>query len=173
MILRTFSTGSFMVEAISSLVGSSRGPARGRGRADELCSWSRSCGPGSGSCARWSAMARVIAWRNPPGGVGAELVTALPLELVHGFMRPMLPSWMRSRNWSPRLVYFLAMDTTSRRLASPARSWRALPALRPARRPGAPSAGCPRARRSPAPPSLTRLAGVPVGLLHVEQRLRA
>src|SRR5205809_231887 len=33
-------------------------------------------------------------------------------------MRPMLPSWIRSRNWSPRFVYFLAMEMTSRRLAS-------------------------------------------------------
>src|SRR5678816_1292393 len=30
----------------------------------------------------------------------------------------MLPSWIRSRNCSPRLVYFLAIDTTRRRLAS-------------------------------------------------------
>ena len=30
----------------------------------------------------------------------------------------MLPSWMRSRNWRPRLLYFLAMETTSRRLAA-------------------------------------------------------
>src|SRR5438094_9675022 len=30
----------------------------------------------------------------------------------------MLPSWMRSRNGTPRLVYFLAMEMTSRRLAS-------------------------------------------------------
>src|SRR3972149_6193943 len=33
-------------------------------------------------------------------------------------MRPMFPSWMRSRNWRPRLVYFLAMEMTRRRLAS-------------------------------------------------------
>src|ERR1700684_1948127 len=33
-------------------------------------------------------------------------------------MRPMFPSWIRSRNCSPRLVYFLAIDTTRRRLAS-------------------------------------------------------
>src|SRR5439155_1205772 len=30
----------------------------------------------------------------------------------------MLPSWIRSRNCSPRLVYFLAIEITSRRLAS-------------------------------------------------------
>ena len=30
----------------------------------------------------------------------------------------MLPSWIRSRNCRPRLVYFLAIDTTRRRLAS-------------------------------------------------------
>src|SRR5205809_1009254 len=32
-------------------------------------------------------------------------------------MSPMLPSWMRSRNWRPRLMYRLAIDTTRRRLA--------------------------------------------------------
>ena len=31
----------------------------------------------------WSAMARVMAWRIPPGGVGGELVAAGVLELVH------------------------------------------------------------------------------------------
>src|SRR5438270_1973856 len=30
----------------------------------------------------------------------------------------MLPSWMRSRNCRPRLVYFLAIEITSRRFAS-------------------------------------------------------
>ena len=30
----------------------------------------------------------------------------------------MLPSWIKSRNWRPRLGYFLAMETTRRRLAS-------------------------------------------------------
>ena len=30
----------------------------------------------------------------------------------------MLPSWIRSRNCRPRFVYFLAIETTSRRLAS-------------------------------------------------------
>ncbi len=33
-------------------------------------------------------------------------------------MRPKLPSWIRSRNSIPRPTYRLAMDTTSRRLAS-------------------------------------------------------
>src|SRR5437588_24828 len=32
-------------------------------------------------------------------------------------MSPMLPSWMRSRNWRPRFMYRLAIDTTRRRLA--------------------------------------------------------
>jgi hypothetical protein len=39
-------------------------------------------------------------------------------NLSTAFMRPMLPSWMRSRNCRPRFVYFLAMETTRRRLAS-------------------------------------------------------
>src|SRR5260370_25248147 len=30
----------------------------------------------------------------------------------------MLPSWIKSRNCKPRLVYFFAMETTRRRLAS-------------------------------------------------------
>src|SRR6266511_2065871 len=30
----------------------------------------------------------------------------------------MLPSWIRSRNWRPRLVYFLAIEMTRRRFAS-------------------------------------------------------
>src|SRR3984885_15115720 len=33
-------------------------------------------------------------------------------------MSPMLPSWMRSRNCRPRLVYFLAIEMTRRRFAS-------------------------------------------------------
>src|SRR5215217_8667279 len=33
-------------------------------------------------------------------------------------MRPRFPSWIRSRNETPRLRYFLAMETTSLRLAS-------------------------------------------------------
>ena len=33
-------------------------------------------------------------------------------------MRPILPSWMRSRNCRPRLVYFFAMEITRRKLAS-------------------------------------------------------
>ena len=33
-------------------------------------------------------------------------------------MRPRLPSWTRSRSPSPRPMYFLAIDTTSRRFAS-------------------------------------------------------
>src|SRR5229473_602912 len=33
-------------------------------------------------------------------------------------MRPIFPSWIKSSNCKPRLVYFLAMETTRRRLAS-------------------------------------------------------
>src|SRR2546425_3820453 len=39
-------------------------------------------------------------------------------NLSTAFIRPMLPSWMRSKNCRPRLVYFLAIDTTRRRFAS-------------------------------------------------------
>src|SRR5881394_1475224 len=39
-------------------------------------------------------------------------------NLSTAFIRPILPSWIRSRNCRPRLVYFLAIEMTSRRLAS-------------------------------------------------------
>jgi len=35
-------------------------------------------------------------------------------NLSTAFIRPMLPSWIRSRNCRPRLVYFLAIEITSR-----------------------------------------------------------
>src|SRR5881396_1360568 len=34
------------------------------------------------------------------------------------FINPMFPSWIKSRNDKPRLVYFLAIEITSRRFAS-------------------------------------------------------
>src|SRR4030065_389231 len=48
----------------------------------------------------------------------ALLYPARYSNLSPAFIRPMFPSWMRSRNCSPRLVYFLAIDTTRRRFAS-------------------------------------------------------
>ena len=34
------------------------------------------------------------------------------------FIRPMFPSWIKSRNDRPRFVYFFAIEITRRRLAS-------------------------------------------------------
>src|SRR5216117_2098674 len=63
-------------------------------------------------------MARVIAWRIHHVAYVENLYPRRYSNLSTAFMRPMLPSWMRSRNCRPRLVYFLAIEMTSRRLAS-------------------------------------------------------
>jgi len=55
---------------------------------------------------------------DPPRRVRRELVPRRYSNLSTAFMRPMLPSWIRSRNCRPRFVYFLAIEMTSRRLAS-------------------------------------------------------
>src|ERR1700712_5500975 len=39
-------------------------------------------------------------------------------NLSTAFIKPMLPSWIRSRNCKPRFVYFLAMEITRRKFAS-------------------------------------------------------
>ena len=39
-------------------------------------------------------------------------------NLSTAFIRPMLPSWIRSRNCRPRLVHFSAIEITRRRFAS-------------------------------------------------------
>lgn len=88
-------------------------PARGwRAR---ICSSTRSCGPGCG----WSGTGR--RWRadrlsNPPGGVSGELIAPAVFELSAARIRPMLPSWIKSSKCRPRLTYFLATETTRRRL---------------------------------------------------------
>ncbi len=53
---------------------------------------------------------------NPPGRIRRELVSAAILVLVDARIKPALPSWIRSRKLRPRLRYFLAIDTTSRKL---------------------------------------------------------
>src|SRR5206468_4939227 len=66
----------------------------------------------------WSAMALVIAWRIHHVAYVENLYPRRYSNLSTAFMRPMLPSWMRSRNWRPRFVYFLAIEMTNLRLAS-------------------------------------------------------
>jgi len=68
--------------------------------------------------ARLVAIARVMACRTPPRRVGGELVAAAVLELVHGLHQPDVPLLSQIRNCRPRLVYFFAIETTSRRFAS-------------------------------------------------------
>ena len=60
---------------------------------------------------------------NPPRGVSGKLVATAILETSTPFIRPMLPSWMMSRNARPRFVYFLPMEMTNpRRSLRPSRS---------------------------------------------------
>ena len=117
-ILRTLATGMSMRLAISSEVGS---------RPSSCTSWrlvrisllmvSIMC-TGMRMVRAWSAMARVMAWRIHHVAYVENLYPRRHSNLSTAFIRPMLPSWIRSRNCRPRLVYFLAMDTTRRRLAS-------------------------------------------------------
>ena len=65
----------------------------------------------------WSAIARVIAWRIHHVAYVENLKPFSKSNFSTARMRPMLPSWMRSRNDIPRPMYFFAIDTTSRRLA--------------------------------------------------------
>src|SRR5664280_282733 len=63
-------------------------------------------------------MARVIAWRIHHVAYVENLNPLVWSNFSTARMRPRLPSWMRSRKARPRLRYLLAMETTSRRLAS-------------------------------------------------------
>jgi len=84
----------------------------------------------------WSAMARVIAWRITRSR-RSRTYSRRYSNLSAARINPMLPSWIRSRRCSPRLTYFLATETTRRRLASTRSSWRApLPAHRDGSRSG-------------------------------------
>jgi hypothetical protein len=67
--------------------------------------------------AAWSAMARVIACRIHHVAYVENLKPFSKSNFSTARMRPMLPSWMRSRKDMPRPMYFFAIDTTSRRLA--------------------------------------------------------
>ena len=56
---------------------------------------------------------------DPPCRIGGELVAlACSRNFSTALSRPRLPSWIRSSRLMPRPVYFLATDTTSRKLAS-------------------------------------------------------
>src|SRR5206468_4192964 len=115
---RTLSTGTSILVAISSGVGS---------RPSSCTSWrevrmsllivSIMC-TGMRIVRAWSAMARVMAWRIHQVAYVENLYPRRYSNLSTAFMRPMLPSWIRSRNCRPRFVYFLAIEMTSRRLAS-------------------------------------------------------
>src|SRR3954451_10554076 len=69
-----------------------------------------------------------MAWRIHHVAYVENLYPRRYSNLSTAFIRPMLPSWIRSRNCNRRFVYFFAMETTSRRLASI--SWR-LGCIRP------------------------------------------
>ena len=64
----------------------------------------------------WSAIARVIAWRIHHVAYVQNLKPRRYSYLSTARIRPVLPSWIRSRKLRPRLRYFLAIETTSRRL---------------------------------------------------------
>src|SRR5579875_187164 len=63
-------------------------------------------------------MERVIAWRIHQVASVLHLYPRRYSNLSTAFISPILPSWIRSRNCRPRLVYFLAIEMTRRRLAS-------------------------------------------------------
>ncbi len=65
----------------------------------------------------WSAMARVIACRIHHVAYVENLKPFSKSNFSTARMRPMFPSWIRSRNDIPRPMYFFAIETTRRRLA--------------------------------------------------------
>src|ERR671911_2511475 len=69
-----------------------------------------------------SAMARVMACLIHHVAYVENLYPFEWSNFSAALMSPRLPSWMRSRNETPRLRYFLAMETTNLRLASTRRS---------------------------------------------------
>src|SRR5476649_2033868 len=66
----------------------------------------------------WSAIERVMAWRIHHVAYVENLYPRRYSNLSTAFIRPILPSWIKSRNCRPRLVYFLAIEMTRRKLAS-------------------------------------------------------
>ena len=123
MISRTFSGVTWtswpldIASAISSTVGSRpsswRSPRETRmSRLIVSTMWT-----GMRIVRAWSAMARVMAWRIHHVAYVENLKPFSKSNFSTARIRPMLPSWMRSRNDIPRPMYFFAIDTTSRRLA--------------------------------------------------------
>src|SRR5713101_1552034 len=66
----------------------------------------------------WSAIERVMAWRIHHVAYVENLYPRRYSNFSTAFINPMFPSWIRSRNDRPRLVYFFAIEITSRRFAS-------------------------------------------------------
>ena len=66
----------------------------------------------------WSAMERVIACLIHQVAYVENLYPLLYSNFSTAFISPIFPSWIKSRKDKPRLVYFFAIDMTSRRLAS-------------------------------------------------------
>ena len=64
----------------------------------------------------WSAIERVMAWRIHQVAYVENLYPRRYSYFSTAFMRPVLPSWIRSRKERPRLRYFFAIETTRRRL---------------------------------------------------------
>ncbi len=64
----------------------------------------------------WSATARVIAWRIHHVAYVENLYPRRYSYFSTPRINPALPSWIRSRKLNPRLRYFLAIETTNRRL---------------------------------------------------------
>src|SRR5438874_12149425 len=63
-------------------------------------------------------MERVIACRIHHVAYVENLYPRRYSNFSTAFINPIFPSWIRSRNDRPRLVYFFAMEITRRRLAS-------------------------------------------------------
>ena len=66
----------------------------------------------------WSAIDLVIACLIHHVAYVENLYPLRYSNLSTAFIKPILPSWIKSRNWSPLFVYFLAIDITSLKLAS-------------------------------------------------------
>jgi len=65
----------------------------------------------------WSAIALVMAWRIHQVAYVLNLYPRRYSNLSTAFIRPIFPSWIRSRNCRPLLVYFFAILTTNLKLA--------------------------------------------------------
>ena len=118
MISVTRSSSSPSISAISLLEGSLPSSCvRVRRARTTLLIVSTIC-TGTRIVFAWSAIARVIAWRIHHVAYVENLNPFSYSNLSTAFIRPIFPSWIRSRSGSPLPTYFLAILTTSLRLAS-------------------------------------------------------